>query len=210
MEKFSSAIHKAILMVDIEGFSDPCRNQVNHVRLRASLYEILREAFQDKWDECWWEGTGDGALVLIPPAIPKLWLVDDVINTIAALLCRHNDAHSRAEKMRLRAVLHAGEVIFDEIGATSPGIILAARLLDAEPIRETLAESSEVLAWITSAWFFDEVVRHSERTDPSRFRKVEVTAKETSTTAWVSLPARIGGTSLGPNAEMQHKATLWG
>jgi hypothetical protein len=39
---------------------------------------------------------------------------------------------------------------------------LAFRLVDSEVLRDTLAESSADLAVITSSWFYEEVVWHSE------------------------------------------------
>ncbi len=55
--------------------------------------------------------------------------------------------------------LHAGEVCYDEHGVTAASINLAFRLLEADPLRAALAMLAQgVLAVITSAWFFEEVV----------------------------------------------------
>lgn len=187
IDRLGRAVHRTIIAVDIEGFGNPCRNQTNHVRVRAGFYEVLRKAFGDSWEECWRESTGDGALILAPPSLPKSWFVDHVPRALATALHRHNTRHPVEEEIRLRMVLHAGEVIFDEIGAASPAIILASRLLDAHPLRTALIQSSGTLALITSAWFFDEVIRHSQDADPATFREVAVKVKETSTTAWITL-----------------------
>ena len=44
------------------------------------------------------------------------------------------------------------------------------------------------LAVITSAWFFDEVVRHSTHIDPTLYRPARIQVKETDTTGWIGLP----------------------
>jgi class 3 adenylate cyclase len=190
------AVHRTIVVVDVEGFSNPCRTQTNHVRVRAELYRMLREAFGTSWEECWWESTGDGALVLAPPSLPKSWVIDHIPQVLENALRRHNTLHPTEEKIRLRMVLHAGEVIFDETGATSPAIILASRLLDAHALRIALRRSPGALALITSAWFFDEVVRHSPGVNPTSFRKVAIKVKETSTTGWVNLPTAVSRSTL--------------
>ncbi|MBP2324622.1 hypothetical protein JOF56_005007 [Kibdelosporangium banguiense] len=84
--------------------------------------------------------------------------------------------------------LNAGEVEFDDHGATSASVNLTFRLLEAPPLRKALAESRDVLALIVSPWFFDDVVRHSAETDAATFRPAHFSVKETTTTGWISLP----------------------
>jgi tetratricopeptide (TPR) repeat protein len=107
---------------------------------------------------------------------------------LAEALAAHNAAHRAAERIRLRMALHAGEVSYDAHGVTASSINHAFRLLDAPQLKAALAGSPGVLALVASAWFFDEVVRNSGGCDPSNYYPVQVTVKETSTTAWISLP----------------------
>ena len=90
--------------------------------------------------------------------------------------------------MRLRLALHGGEVSHDAYGVTGTAITLAFRLLDAGPLRQALAGSQGVLAVIASAWFYEEVIRHTGGCDPARWRRVQVTVKETREDGWISLP----------------------
>src|SRR5947207_1451470 len=91
-------------------------------------------------------------------------------------------------------------------GFAGASIIHAFRLLDARQLREALAHSPVVLALVVSAWFFDEVVRHSVVANPSAYRPVRVAVKETVTTAWICLPeapfatpnSAVDPTSLAP------------
>ncbi|MBE8522017.1 hypothetical protein ILP97_31815 [Amycolatopsis sp. H6(2020)] len=82
-------------------------------------------------------------------------------------------------------VLHAGEVSYDAHGATGQAIVHAFRLLDSRAIKQELAQSPGCLALITSAWFYDEVIRHSVHSRPSRYVRVMVHVKETITHAWI-------------------------
>jgi hypothetical protein len=84
--------------------------------------------------------------------------------------------------------LYAGEVRFDEHGVIASSIILAFRLIDAQATKAALASSPGVLALVTSAWFFEEVVRHGMAVNRMAFQQVRVEVKETSTTAWICLP----------------------
>ncbi len=61
-------------------------------------------------------------------------------------------------------------------------------MLDAHQLKDALASSPGVLAIIASAWFYDEVVRHSPTSTFESYRKVQVSVKETQTSAWIYLP----------------------
>jgi hypothetical protein len=84
--------------------------------------------------------------------------------------------------------VHAGEVHHDEHGVAGTAINVAFRLLEAPALKLALANSPSVLAVIASEWYFEEVIRHDPASRPATYRRVQVTVKETQTTAWVSLP----------------------
>ncbi|WP_409491578.1 hypothetical protein [Amycolatopsis sp. cmx-11-12] len=75
---------------------------------------------------------------------------------------------------------------------TSASINLAFRLLEARVLKGALQRSPGVLALITSAWFFDEVVRHSGVLDPATFRMVRISVRETDALGWICLPDQAG------------------
>jgi class 3 adenylate cyclase len=183
------AVHRTIAVVDVEGFGDQRRTNVHQVAVRDGLYRVMRNAFIEagiSWDDCDRGDRGDGVLVLVPAEVPKGLLVESLPSALVAELREHNGAHPVPEQIRLRMALHAGEVCYDEHGVTAASINLAFRLLEADPLRAALAISPGVLAVITSAWFFEEVVRHSSVV--ARYRLVEVAVKETTTTGWICAP----------------------
>src|SRR5216683_3484698 len=185
------AAHRTILIVDVEGFGDQRRTNADRVAVRDGLYRALRQAFSGAaipWDDSHHQDCGDGVLVLIPAQVPKGLLAESLPHALIDALDEHNRTHRAQERMRLRMALHAGEVNPDDHGFTSASINLAFRLLDAQPLKAALAESPGVLAVIVSAWFFDEVVRHSAASSPSMYRRFRVVAKETDTVGWVCLP----------------------
>ena len=182
------AVHRAILIVDVERFGDPARTNAHQLAVRDGMYQALRQSFSSgriSWADCVTEDRGDGVLVLVPPVVPKSWLVTRLPGYLAEALVRHNAAHPEQERIRLRMALHAGEVHQDPHGFAGVSINRAFRLIEAPASRTALRDSSGVVALIVSDWFYDEVVRHHPAAGPSCFRQVHVVMKETEMTAWV-------------------------
>lgn len=189
--RFPLAVHRTVLVVDVEGFGDRRRANHHQVAVRDTMYETLRRAFRQagiSWDVCYHEDRGDGVFVLAPPEAPKSLFVDVLPAALVEGLNAHNRRAGPEERIRLRMALHAGEVRYDSHGVTADSVTLTFRLVDARPVKAALANSPGVLAVIVSPWFFDEVVRQSERVSPGTYRPFLVLAKETRTIGWVSLP----------------------
>ena len=73
------AVHRTIVVVDVEGFGDQCRTNADQVAVRAALYRAIRQAFGRAgipWQECRHEDRGDGLFVLVPAEVPKGLLVE--------------------------------------------------------------------------------------------------------------------------------------
>jgi class 3 adenylate cyclase len=191
MTRTRVAVHRTVLVVDIEQYGQLWRTTPHRLALREGLHRALRRAFDDTGvalADCRVEDCGDGAFILVPAQVPKGPLVEALPYALADALRQHNRSHPAEERIRLRMALHAGEVTFDDRGVTAPAINKAFRLLDAPPAKKELRASPGVLVVITSEWFFDEVVRHSCAIDPATFRPVLVDVKETCTTGWLCRP----------------------
>jgi tetratricopeptide (TPR) repeat protein len=183
-----------VVLVDVAGFGDPQRTDVHRVAVREALYRLLADAFAGcgvAWDDCDHEDRGDGVMVLVPPSVPKSVLADVLIPRLVAALRSHNQDRGAGEQIRLRLALHAGEVFYDGHGVAGQSVNLAFRLLEAAALKRALASADGSLAVIASAWFYEEVVRHGAGRD--LYRRVRVRAKETDTSAWISLPGSRSG-----------------
>ena len=192
MEDRRLAVHRAIVVVDVEGFGDQRRTNPHQVAVRDGLYRAMQDAFGSAgipWDNCDHEDRGDGVFVLVPAEVPKALLAESLPPALVTALRAHNDGHPGPERIRLRMALHAGEVHYDQHGVTAVAVNLAFRLLDADPLKAALTSSSGVLAVIVSSWFFEEVVRHGGAAPG--YRPVEVAVKETTTTGWICLPDQL-------------------
>lgn len=197
MEDQQLAVHRSIVVVDVEGFGDRRRTDPDQVVVRAALYGAMRKAFGRagiSWEGCRHEDRGDGLFVLVPAEVPKGLLAEELPRALATFLHRHNERHPGSQRIRLRMALHAGEVRYDGFGVTGASVNLAFRLLDASPLKTALALSPGVLAVIASSWFFEEVVRHSD-VAPA-YCGVKVSVKETETTGWICLPEEPGQAAL--------------
>ncbi|WP_231648448.1 ATP-binding protein [Saccharothrix sp. NRRL B-16348] len=189
--KSTQAVHRTIVVVDVEGFGDPRRTLPHQVGTRAGLYRVVARAMDAAgvpWRACYHEDRGDGIFVLVPPRYAKGPLVEVLPEALVRALQQHNDTSPAAQHTRLRVAVHAGEVALDGHGATSTALTTAFRLLNAPPVRQALAESPGLVAFVVSHWIFDEVVQHSDVLDPATFRPVSVAVKEIHETAWITLP----------------------
>lgn len=181
--------HRSILAVDIEGFSQPYRDDRARIVVRDALYRVLEEAFQAAglaWAETEHEDRGDGVIVLISPLVPKVLLIDPLLDCLHATLAEHNRKARIAERLRLRCAIHAGEVSSDGHGMSGTDVILVFRLLDAAQLRTNLRNSPGHLATIVSDGIYQAVVRHGFRgIDPAAYHPVSVRTKANDVHAWL-------------------------
>jgi hypothetical protein len=182
--------HRSILVVDIEEFSqrtNPVQLDL-HRRLRRLLQGALQAGEINK-DACEWEDRGDGYLVTIGAQVPKSRLLDRVIPLLAERLDAHNRTAEPAWRLRLRVVVHAGEVLRDPKANVGQAVVTACRLLDAPQLRARLKATSRPLVVAVSDWIHQEVVRHDyDSIDQAAYRPMPFTSKNTIDHAWVHVP----------------------
>ncbi|MEV4142755.1 tetratricopeptide repeat protein [Amycolatopsis sp. NPDC049691] len=184
------AVHRTILVVDVERYGSPVRSDSDRVAIRAGLYRALEDAFAKaalRWDDCDRLNSGDGVLVVVPPTVPKSAFVELLPGNLIAGLRRHNQRSGSTRQIRLRMALHAGEVRYDEHGVVGTAVNHAFRLIESHAFGSMFARSDGELGLVVSAWFFDNVVRHSDLGVPDAYRPLYAAVKETETTAWVRL-----------------------
>jgi hypothetical protein len=183
--------HRSILAVDIEGFGRPERDDLIRGALRQSLYRVLTSALdQVGISSNHYETTdiGDALLVLVDPRVSKVRLLDLLIGQLAAQLAMQNRMASGAARLRLRVVVHAGELSRDVHGVYGEDLNTAFRLVNAQATRNHLAATTAPLVLIVSDPIYQSVIRHGYGgIDASNYRPVQIYEKETRTTAWIYL-----------------------
>ena len=195
MENHLDAHHVSMVLVDVERFGDPTRTDNDHLSVRRGVYSALNSAFTDSqipWAECTVRDLGDGAMVLVPPAVSKNRLVARLPGRLVHALRQHNQDCEPPSRARLRLALHAGEVHMDDHGFTGDALNYAFRLLDAPAAKEALKAADGDLLVIVSEALYRGVVRH----DPEAYRSIECQHKETTAIAWIRLPSDDDGGAL--------------
>jgi hypothetical protein len=140
-------MHRSIVAIDLEGSTT--RTNLVKGELRRTMYDLLGRALEaSAISENHLEqltDRGDGVLILIRPHddVPKTILLDRLIPQLTALLAEHNAAISGPPlQIRLRTVVHAGEIHDDGRGFYGDAIDVAIRLLDAVPVKKALKEAT--------------------------------------------------------------------
>jgi len=193
----SLPVHRSILAVDIEDSTQ----RTNPVKgeLRDEIYRLMAGALgQAGIDDQYCDplvDRGDGILVLLRPAddFPKPFLLSRLMPALASLLAARNSRISPADRpliMRLRAVIHAGEVHYDGKGPFGEDLDVAFRLLDAPRFKTHLKKATGSVALVVSDFIYQSVIRHGyDGIDGEEFVPLlNVTVGSKRRKGWVHLP----------------------
>jgi hypothetical protein len=185
--------YRSIVAVDLEGSTT--RTNLVKGEQRRIMYDLLERSLEaapiatDHLEPL--TDRGDGALVLIRPHddVPKTVLLDRLIPLLTALLNEHNTAAPDPElRMRLRAVVHAGEVHDDTRGFYGEAIDIAIRLLDSTAVKAALRKAMSPLVLVVSEEIYFGIVAHGY-VDGEKYRqlvRVRVTNKQHR--GWICIP----------------------
>jgi len=171
--------HRAIIAVDIE--QSTSRPDPVKAELRRTLYDLfdqaLRSAGIHRRDRDRFTDRGDGLLALIHPVdhAAKPILLNRAIPVLAQLLADYNASLPRAgrahRQLRVRVVMHAGEVHYDGNGCFGEALDIAFRLLDAPGVKKALRAAADPLTLVISGDIYRTIVRHGyDGIDPHAFR----------------------------------------
>jgi hypothetical protein len=88
------AVHRTIVILDVERFGDPRRTDRRQLAVRDGLYRLVGEAFEQAelpWTQDTYEDRGDGILIPLPPEVPKSLLVELLPSALVVALTAHNN-----------------------------------------------------------------------------------------------------------------------
>jgi len=153
---------RVIVALDIERSTsrpDPVKAE-----LRTMLYELFDAALRSGGVGVRRRGPftdrGDGLLALIDPAEQAL-LFDLVIPVFGQLLTSYNASlpysSGRDRQLRVRAVMHTGNVHDDDNGYFGEALDIAFRLLDAPRVKAELRQAQGSLLLVVSTDVYDSV-----------------------------------------------------
>jgi hypothetical protein len=182
--------HTSLAAVDICAFGSR-RDEDVQLHLRAKMYEFLADAFDMTrlpWSGSYREDRGDGALIILPPAVLADTLLDPLANHLHALLRRNNRLANDVARLRLRVAVHAGDVHRDANGVAGHAVIHLFRLLEASRFKKLLAAGDADLGLIVSDQLYQATTHRAGLVDADAYQQINVRRKETRTKAWVWLP----------------------
>lgn len=189
-------VYRSIVAVDLEGST----TRTNPVKgeLRRVMYDLLERALdgvpvtanqlEPPTDR------GDGVLLLIRPDddVPKTVLLDRLVPLLAALLTEHNAAVMRpALRLRLRAVVHAGEVHRDSRGFYGEAIDVAIRLLDSASLKRELRQALSPLVLVVSDEIHSGIVAHGYLDSDGYRPLVRIRVANKRHRGWVHVPEQV-------------------
>ena len=166
----SVPLHRSIIAIDIERSTGPDRTNPIRGELRQEAYRLLSMAMRtagigdghcDPLTD-----RGDGVLVLVHPAdeVPKTLLLSPMIPALTTLLADRNAALAGGDRccreLRLRTVVHSGEVHYDGKGYFGEALDVAFRLLDAPRLKCCLRQATTPLVLVVSEEIYWSIVRH--------------------------------------------------
>jgi hypothetical protein len=197
-------VHRSIIVLDLE--ESTMRTNPVKGELRRVMYDLLGRSLKavaitgNRLEQL--TDRGDGVLVLIKPhdEVPKSVLLDRLVPLLATLLAEYNaQAVHPALRMRLRAVMHAGEVHLDGRGCYGEAIDIAIRLLDSPKVKKTLKQAAAPLVLVISDEIYSGIVSHGYVDANTYFPLVRVRVGKRRHRGWVHIPATAASPiSAGP------------
>ena len=192
-QRSSGPVHRSIIAVDIEGST--ARTNPVKGEIRRAMYDLVEHVLEAVaiTGDCLEPLTdrGDGVLVLIRPhdEVPKTVLLGRLVPLLAARIAEHNmQAPLPALRIRLRVVVHAGEVHLDMRGWYGEAIDVAIRLLDAPPVKKALKQATAPLVLVVSNEIYTGLICQGYVNPDSYRRLVRVRVGDRWHHGWVHVP----------------------
>jgi class 3 adenylate cyclase len=168
---------RVIVALDIE--SSTSRADPVKAELRTMLYELFDAALRTAGVSARRRGLftdrGDGLLALIDPADETL-LLNLVIPAFSQLLASCNTSLShpgeRDRRLRVRVVMHTGNVHDNDNGYFGEALDIAFRLLDAPRAKAALATAPGPLLLVVSGDLYDSAAPHDREDDYATVRRL--------------------------------------
>jgi len=187
-------LYRLIVAVDLEGST--MRTNPVKGELRRIMYDLLARALRgagiDPKHLEHLTDRGDGVLVLVRPHddVPKTLLLGRLVPLLTALLAEHNaEADDPALRLRLRVVVHAGEIHDDRKGFYGDDLDVAFRLLDSPTVKRALRQAPvSPLVLVVSEEIFTGIVRHGYVDDDPYQQRVQVRVGERRRRGRVNIP----------------------
>jgi hypothetical protein len=175
-----------IVYTDVVGFGAPSRTDHDRLVIRQATTDMTAAALGPFWVACSCDDRGDGLLIVVPPDIPTMAVLDRLITVLPSELAKHNTNHQAPVRVQLRVAVIVGPIVADTMGVSGEAIIRAARMLEAAEFKQAMKETEISLGLIVSGFVYETAIRHAaDPLEPGGFTRIEVKVKESEMTAWM-------------------------
>jgi hypothetical protein len=185
--------HYSIVVVDIEGSG--ALNGPDKQSVRADLYRLVESALLESEvspESVTSEDRGDGVYLLVDADVPIRQLIHPFVSVLDAGLAARTMGEPR---LRLRLVVHDGQVSIDAKGSSGAAADLAFALVDAQQVRDALTDSpTGRIAVVLGDPIYQSVVCGHDDPDETAFRMRLLSTKRGEVKTWVT----VTGTSRQP------------
>jgi hypothetical protein len=197
-------VYRSIIVLDLE--ESTMRTNLVKGELRRVMYDLLGQSLEavaitgNRLEQL--TDRGDGVLVLVRPndEVPKTVLLGRLIPLLAALLAEYNaQATQPTLRMRLRVVMHAGEIHMDRRGCYGEAIDIAIRLLDAPRVKEALKQAAGPLVLVISDEIHSGIVCQGY-VDANTYFPIWTSVAGRRQRGWVHIPASVASTVVAGSA----------
>jgi class 3 adenylate cyclase len=195
--------HHVFAFIDIEGssrLSTPEKEQVQN-DLAAMLEAASGRAGIESLA---WEDRGDGYLVVSLTDVPVRTVIESFAMSLDQALAARTIG---ATRLRVRTIVHQGDILSGERGWRGAELDRAARLVDAVEIKAALRATADGrMAFVVAPELYNSVIRGYTAPDPSAFRMRRLNTKEGPLDSWVT----ITGAAVQPGRDADEEVTPMG
>jgi hypothetical protein len=193
----SGRVYRTIFCVDLEKSTE--RMDLVKGRLRIVMYDLIEKALAEagiteKHREQLTDG-GDSVRVLIRPhdEVPKALLLSKLIPALTTFLVEYNASVAEPElKMRMRAVIHSGDLEIDDRGFYGETLDVAYRFLENAKLKKILREETDLpLVLVISREIYSSIVRHSGVDRKAYEGRIRVRVCGQYYQGWVHIPTPL-------------------
>jgi hypothetical protein len=182
MDTDTRLVYRMLVAVDVERYST--RNAMEQLQAQSDLRRTLEDAAarcgldREHWHK---QVRGDGELAVLPPDVDVPRVVGVFVHHLETALLDLNAARVGRRPLRLRLALHHGTLAPGPFGPIGDAPIVVSRLLDAGPLRRTLAQRQDGdLALVVSDALFKDIVSTGFCSlGPDDFEAIRVVTKGT-------------------------------
>lgn len=177
-----------VVLTDIVAFGARNRNDDDRRRIRQASLEMTRASLGALWEACIFEDRGDGLLIVVPPEVPTVRIMQRLDQELPGLLRQHNHTYSDSLSIRMRLAVNVGPVMGDPLGMSGSAIIRTARMVEAATLKRAMTSTGVDLGIIVSPFVYETAVGHVDvLTRGGHYKAVEIDVKETRALAWMRL-----------------------